>query len=204
MINGFELYNNINLQKLYKGEYNMGNNILVLVGSPRIKGNTDILADEFIEGAIEGGNTVTKIHLGQNKINGCLGCDKCNKDGQCIQKDDMNKVYDAYKKANIIVFASPLYYWNFTSQMKAVIDRFYAMGSSLEGKKIKKSCVLLVTAADNDEDTFKQITSYYEANMIKFMKWEDKGRLLVGGVSDKGDIKSAKGLKEARIIGLQI
>ncbi len=101
--------------------------VLGLCGSPRRGGNTEILLDEFMRGCADAGAETEKIVLSQTKINGCLGCDACEETGQCIQKDDMESLYETLEQSERIVLASPIYFYGVTSQTKAVIDRSQAL-----------------------------------------------------------------------------
>lgn len=89
----------------------MSKNIIILNGSPRLKGNTAMLCDAFTEGAKSVGHTVTRFDLQKMDIHGCLGCVKGGKDtaSPCVQKDDMAKIYPVYKEADIVILASPMY-----------------------------------------------------------------------------------------------
>lgn len=121
----------------------MSKRVLVLVGSPRKHGNTDRLADEFIRGAQESGYQVEKIYLKDRKINGCLGCGACQKNGgSCVQKDDMGDIYEKWLVADAVVLASPVYFYTWTSQMKAVLDRTFAIE-----QKVKDTDFYLISAA---------------------------------------------------------
>ncbi|MEI0518198.1 flavodoxin family protein [Brachyspira murdochii] len=103
--------------------------ILILNGSPRINGNTAALIEEFIKGAKLNGNDIIKFDLDKMNIHGCKGCLKGGKDKEspCTQKDDMLKIYPHYKEADILVLASPMYYWAFSAQLKTAIDRLFAV-----------------------------------------------------------------------------
>ena len=102
-------------------------NILILSGSPRIKGNSNILCDAFIRGAEEAGNKVEKVLVPYLKLTGCLGCNACKRNGgECIQKDDMVTIKEKMIDADIIVLASPIYFYSMTSQLKTLLDRCYA------------------------------------------------------------------------------
>ena len=106
----------------------MGKRILVLAGSPRRHGNTDCLADEFIRGAQEAGHETEKIYLKDRKINGCLGCGACQRNGgSCVQKDDMQEIYEKWLASDVVVLASPVYFYTWSAQMKAVLDRTFAI-----------------------------------------------------------------------------
>ncbi len=105
-------------------------NILVLNGSPRPKANTKAHIEAFKEGAEAKGHSVRVFNVGNMKINGCLGCEYCHTkgDGACVQKDDMQEIYPYLANSDMVVIASPIYYWGFSGQMMSLITRFYAHG----------------------------------------------------------------------------
>ncbi|WP_206428088.1 flavodoxin family protein [Collinsella aerofaciens] len=105
--------------------------IVVLSGSPRKGANTDTMVEAFAETAREGGNTVEVVRVASKKIAGCLGCQYCfAHGGVCVQKDDMANVIESLKDADMVVFASPIYWFDITAQEKAAIDRLYAFGAT--------------------------------------------------------------------------
>ena len=110
--------------------------ITVLNGSPR-KQNTAAMVDAFCEGAKEAGHEVEVLHVGKMKIGGCMGCEYCHTkgEGKCIQKDDMEKVMPAYLDADMIVCASPVYYFDVTAQLSAAMQRVYAIGKPPKATK---------------------------------------------------------------------
>jgi len=105
----------------------MSKKIIILNGSPRPKGNTAALIDEFTKGAESVGNLVTRFNLKSMDIRPCIGCFKGGKDAAspCVQKDDMDKIYPIYKEADIVVFASPMYYWSWTGLIKTAFERLF-------------------------------------------------------------------------------
>lgn len=103
--------------------------ILMIVGSSRVGGNTDQLADAVLKGAAEHGHEITKLHLGTTKVKPCLGCNVCVTTDACVQKDGMLEIAPAFLDCDAVVFATPLYFWGISAQMKAVIDRLYALGA---------------------------------------------------------------------------
>lgn len=120
----------------------MSRNILVLAGSARKHGNTDRLADEFIRGAREAGHQAEKIYLKDYKINGCLGCGACQRNGgTCMQKDDMTEIYGKWLAADAVALASPVYFYTWNSQMKAALDRTFAIE-----QKVKDTTFYLLSA----------------------------------------------------------
>lgn len=111
-------------------------NVLILSGSPRAKGNSNILCDAFMQGAVETGNQVEKVLVSKLKLAGCLGCNACKRNGgRCVQKDDMADIKEKMISADVIVLASPIYFYSMTSQLKTLIDRCYAFMEALTGKE---------------------------------------------------------------------
>ena len=175
-------------------------NVLVLVGSPRENGNTEMLADAFIEGAKKKGNNVTKINVGKMKINGCIDCKYCfTHEGKCSQRDGMDEIYPLISNADMIVFATPIYFFEMTAQLKAVVDRLYA--SAHAGFKISK-CALLAVAGGDDK-VFEPLLKMYE-NIYTYIKWENVGIITVSGVNGKGEILNTDGPLKAKELGESI
>lgn len=184
----------------------MNKKIVILNGSPRANGNTAALCSAFMGGAQTAGHIVTRFDLGTMKIHGCLGCMKGGKDpnSPCTQKDDMQKIYPVYREADIVVLASPMYYWNFSSQLKATFDRLFAV-AELDSNYAnpKKDCLLLMAAEGNTADNWKPIVNYYNA-LVSFLGWKDIGKVLAGGVLNIGDIAGKPVLEEARQLGASL
>ena len=177
--------------------------ILILNGSPRINGNTHALISEFANGAKSSGHEVKIFDLDKMNIHGCKGCLKGGKDKEspCTQKDDMLKIYPFYKEADIIVFASPMYYWSFSAQLKMSIDRLFAVTEIDPNYKTPyKECIMLMAAEGDDKNNFEPVIQYYKS-LIKFLGWKDLGYLFAGGVFNIGDIKGKQELKEAFEMG---
>lgn len=183
----------------------MGKKILVLNGSPRANGNTETLADAFIAGAKGAGHEVAKFDLQKMNIAPCLGCYKCaeKKGTPCIQKDDMDKIYPAYREADVLVFASPLYYWSFSAQLKAAFDRIFAVTGENDMVTPFKECVMLIAAEGDTEDNFKPMVDYYRS-VLHHLGWKDAGMVLAGGVVQVGDIAGTKFLGEAEKLGASL
>ena len=97
--------------------------VLILAGSPRKGGNSDILCDAFAKGAAEAGHQVEKIYVQQLRIGGCMACYGCRGTGVCVQKDDMASVLEKLIAADVIVLATPVYFYSMDGQMKTLIDR---------------------------------------------------------------------------------
>ena len=175
-------------------------NVLILSGSPRKGGNTELLVEVFVKGAAEH-HHVEIVSVHDYKVNPCLGCNACFKtDGICAQKDDMTIIYEKMSQADMLVIASPVYFYGISAQMKSVIDRFH--NPIRDSFHIKKMALLLVGAASLPE-LFDAILTEYNL-CLKFFNIEDAGKVLVRGVKDKGDIKTTDALNEAYMLGLSI
>lgn len=127
----------------------MNKKIIILNGSPRKTGNTSDLIKAFTEGAESTGNTVIEFFLDDMNIHGCKGCfgGGKNPESPCVQKDDMEKIYPVYKEADIVVLASPLYYWTISGQLKCAFDRLFAVAEcDINCRNPKKKCILLMAA----------------------------------------------------------
>ena len=175
-------------------------NILILSGSPRKGGNTELLAEAFAKGAAAH-HHVEMVSVRDYKVNPCLGCNTCFKtNGICAQKDDMTILYEKMSQADMLVIASPVYFYNISAQLKAVIDRFH--NPIRDTFHIKRMALLLVGAATLPE-LFDAILTEYNL-CLKFFNIEDAGKVLVRGVKDKGDIMGTSFLEEAYQLGTSI
>ncbi len=160
--------------------------ITILNGSPR-KQNTAAMVEAFAEGAKAAGHEVETIQVGKLKINGCLACEYCHGKGagKCVQKDDMEKVMPAYMDCDMIVFASPIYYFDMTAQLSAAIQRVYAIGKP---PKTTQAALLLSSASPNP---FEGTIATYK-NMLTFMGIEDKGIITAAGDENGSEAKLAE------------
>ena len=174
--------------------------ILILSGSPRKGGNTDLLVEAFVKGASQR-HHVEVVSVHDYKVNPCMGCNACFKsiDNICVQKDDMAMIYEKMAHADMLVIASPVYFYGISAQLKTIIDRLH--NPIRDTFPIKKMALLLVGAATLPE-LFDSILTEYTL-CLNFFKLEDAGRVLVRGVKDKGDIKNTNALNEAFELGQQ-
>ena len=160
--------------------------ITILNGSPR-KENTLAMAEAFAEGAKEAGHEVEILHVGTMKIAGCLACEYCHGkgEGKCVQKDDMEKVIPAYMDSDMVVFASPIYYFGMTAQLSAAIQRMYCIGKPA---KAAKAALLLSAASPNP---FGGAIGTYEA-LCAFSGIENAGIFTAAGDENKSEAKLAE------------
>lgn len=153
-------------------------NILVIEGSPHKKGSSNLLAEHFIRGAEEAGHNISVFDAAHANIGACQGCDHCGMDGPCCLKDDMDELRDRLLKTDMAVFVTPLYYFGFSAQIKAVIDRFYSFTGRLSGRHLKTA--LIAAAWNSDSWTMNDLKSHYET-LCRYMHFKDQGQILGTG-----------------------
>ena len=144
-------------------------NITVLMGSPR-KVNTHAMVEAFEAGAKEAGHAVTVFNVSDMRIAGCTACEACHNGGNgvCAKKDDMDYIYPALNKTDMLVLASPVYYFTLTAQLQAVIHRFYAM------KKLPKATKAALLLSSKEPDVYEGSIGQYKG-IIGYMGLEDCG-----------------------------
>jgi multimeric flavodoxin WrbA len=175
--------------------------IAVLIGSPRKGGNTQTLAGAFIDGAKEQ-HEIDIISVADVRVKGCTGCNYCYTDEshRCTQKDDMQSIYERLASAEIIVIATPVYFYGVSSQLKCIIDRLHnPIRNSFKVKKL----VLLSVAADTIPTVFDSVKTMYNS-VLKYFSLEDGGIITVFGVEKKGAINNNSALQEAYRLGKSI
>ena len=165
-------------------------------------------------GAEDAGHQTEILSLLKHEVNGCLGCNACRYGKPCIQKDSFNDIVPKIKRADCIVFASPLYFWTISSRLKAFIERFYCIAQEDPdpplGRYEKypvKDCALLMTSADDFFWTFEQAVSYYKFTLIHYIGFHDRGVLLAGGGGDangRPQIEQTPNLQRAYEFGKQL
>lgn len=178
----------------------MAEAITVIMGSPR-EGNSDKLAQAFISGAEESGKKIYSVVIRELNINGCRGCEYCYlHNGSCIQNDDMRDVYTYLDDSKIVVFATPIYYQSFPSQLKALIDRLYVTEN--RSFSVEKA-ILLSTYATPGAEMAVQTINYFKV-LIKYLGWENGGIITVSGMDEVDDIVGNDALQEAKKLGKNI
>ena len=178
--------------------------IVILNGSPRKTGNTSALVKSFTEGAESAGNTVTEFFLDGMNIHGCKGCfgGHSSKACPCVQQDDMNQIYPAVRDCDVIILASPLYYWNMSGQIRTAIDRLFALEES-DGNLLRghgRASALLMAAEGHG---FEDVLSYYD-HLMEHLRWKNLGHVLAGGNGAVGDIQGKPEIQKAYALGNSI
>lgn len=170
----------------------MNKKILILSGSPRKNGNSDILCEQFAKGAKEAGNFVEKVYVQDLIIGGCRACYGCRKTMECVQKDDMTELLDKMVVADVIVLATPVYFYSMDGQMKTMIDRtlprymeiadkdFYFIATAAAGKR----------AMERTMDSLRGFTDCLPGAKVKGLVYGE-------GVYQKGEVMETRAIKEA-------
>jgi multimeric flavodoxin WrbA len=162
-------------------------NVISIFGGPRKKGNTATILGWVEEELKTLGHQIERINLSSKKVNGCLGCQKCKdnlKEPGCVQKDDGTLIINRMLASDVVIYASPLYYWGFSAQMKAFIDRCHCLFRGVCGSPEHTSFVegqhhaLIITAADPFENNAEQLLTSFQ-RMLVYNKAKCSGELLV-------------------------
>lgn len=172
--------------------------IVVLQGSPNKKGSTFILADCFRQGAEDAGHTVEMIDVAHAKIHPCTGCIHCGYEGPCVQKDDVEFIRKKILDGDMPVFATPLYYYGMSAQLKTLIDRFCAFNSSMQRKHMKSA--LLTVAWNSDSWTFEALEAHYKT-LVRYLNLTDMGMVLGYGCGTPSMTEHSKFPQQAYQLG---
>ena len=149
--------------------------ITVLKSSPHKNGASNIIADEFIRGIRDAGNTAEIFDAAHMKIKMCIGCDYCRVENTCCHKDDMQKIKTALMASDMLVLVTPLYYFGMSSQLKLVIDRFYGFDEELKKKRLKS--FLITAGASGEEKDFRALRDHYRA-IADYLCFQNVGEML--------------------------
>lgn len=175
--------------------------VIVISTSLRAGSNSDMLADKFIEGAQAAGNEVEKITLSGKSIGFCKGCLACQKLGKCVIDDDANAIMQKVLEADVVCWATPIYYYEMSGQMKVLIDRMNAM-YSLDYKF--RDVYMLTTAAEDEPEVPKRAEAGLTGWIDCYPKSRLAGTLFCGGVDAPRTIEGNAKLQEAYQLGKNI
>lgn len=159
--------------------------VIIVSSSPRKGGNSDVLAQKFAEGAVSAGNEVKTVAVRDLDLKFCTGCLYCQSHGRCVINDGMNALYSDFESADVLVFATPVYYYSVSGQLKTFLDRLNPL---YPGKNKFKEVYLLSTAAEDDENAMNGSVSDIRGWVDCFDGVKLKGVLRGAGVTEKGDI----------------
>jgi len=176
----------------------MAKNVLIMAGSPRKGGNSELLCDQFARGAEEAGHRVEKLSLRDQRIGFCVACDACQKNGgTCIHQDDMAEILDKMIAADVIVLATPVYFYTMNGQMKTLIDRTYARYTEISVKEF----YFLMTAAVGSKGLLEKTLEGFRGFTDCLEGARERGVVFGTGAWQVGDIKKSTAMAEAYALG---
>lgn len=181
----------------------MSKKVLILSGSPRKNGNSELLCEEFKRGAQEAGHHVEKIFIREKKIGYCVACQFCKKDGYsgpCAFKDDMEEILQKMKEADAIALGSPVYFYGIDAQMKTVIDRTYASWLELKNKEL----YYIITCLDNEDEVIESALANFNGWEVCLPKPIRKGVIYGKGVGAPGAVKDKSYMQQAYEMGKNV
>ena len=172
--------------------------IVVLTGSPRRNGNSAYLAEQFIKGAEEQGHEVCRFDCAMKDVEPCRACNRCGMDGPCIFNDDFQELRPRIVEADMVVFATPMYYFGMSAQMKRVIDRFYAINGQIKGSP--KKAAFMMTYADTAEKEAEAMLVHYRT-LMDYLGWTSVGEVVAPGVWTAGSVRNTDYPQQAYRLG---
>ena len=171
--------------------------VLIISASPRKEGNSDLLCNEFARGAKEAGHDVEKIRLAEKKIAYCTGCYACQKLKRCVQNDDANELVEKMLSADVIVLATPVYFYSMDAQLKTLIDRTVSRWSDFDRFKGTEFWHI-ITAGDTNKDMMNATLEGLRGFMRDCMEGTiERGVLYGTGAYEKGEVRSLPVFQEA-------
>lgn len=176
----------------------MAKKVLILSGSPRKRGNSDLLCDEFLRGAQDAGHQAEKVSLRDRQIAYCVACDACQGNGgRCVQRDDMAGILEKMIAADIIAMATPVYFYTMNAQMKTLIDRTYARHSEICGKEF----YFIITAAVGKESLLERTLEGFRGFTACLNDAREKRVIYGTGAWNVGDINKTPAMSQAYELG---
>lgn len=179
----------------------MKKNVFIVSSTPRENGNSDLLAEEFARGARDGGHNFKKVNVRNMDLKFCIGCMACQRHGKCVHNDGMNELYDEIQNADVLVFATPIYFYEMAGQLKTFLDRLHPL--YLRKNKFK-DVYLLATAAENAESALDGAVSGVQGWIDCFDGVKLTGVLRGIGIEKMGEIKNSSFMAESYQMGKSI
>ncbi len=179
----------------------MSKRVVVISTSMRPNSNSEKLAEEFAKGANEAGNHVEVISLRGKKIGFCTGCLACQSSGSCVINDDALEITEKVLNADVVAFATPIYYYEMSGQMKTLIDRM----NSMYPKDYKfRDIYFMASAAEDEKNVPERAISGLQGWINCYTRAELKGTVFCGGVGSPGEIAGNDKLNDAYEMGRNI
>lgn len=177
----------------------MSKKVLIISGSPRVNGNSEMLCDQFAKGASEAGHEVEKISLAGKKIGFCLACYACEK-SSCPQQDDARSIIDKMLAADVLVLSTPVYFYSMSAQLKALIDRSVMVYPNIK----EKDFYYIMTMADTEMQNFRGTVEALRGFVLCCENSRECGMIQASGVFEKGEIIGHPAMEAAYKMGKTI
>lgn len=175
-------------------------NVLIISSSPRSGGNSEYLCERFAEGARQAGNHVEIVSLAKKHVGYCTGCYTCQTQGKCVQKDGVDAILDKMLAADVLVLATPVYFYTVSAQLKALIDRTVVIYPNLTNKQF----YYIMTMADNDDKKFHGTVEALRGFLDCYGGSSEMGMIRACGVYEKGAVQKTPFAEEAYQLGKSI
>ena len=179
----------------------MSKKVLIVASSPRRNGNSNNLAEAFAKGAAQAGNQVETVYLCEKNIGVCRGCLSCQTTQRCVIQDDADAIVQKMGAADVLAFATPIYYYGMSGQMKTMLDRANPL---FPPDYAFRDVYLLTAAAEDDPETPEGAVHGLQGWISCFEKASLAGNVFAGGVTDAGDIEGHPALQTAFEMGSRI
>lgn len=167
----------------------MSMKVLIISTSLRTNSNSDILARKCVRGALDAGHGVEYVSLKGKSIEYCIGCLSCIKSGSCVLKDDVKDIMEKVKQAEVIIFATPIYYYEMCGQMKTLLDRLNPLYAS---EYAFRDIYMIASAAEDEDSTFDKAYNGLQDWVDCFEKATLKGIVMGAGISEASDALNYK------------
>ncbi len=178
----------------------MSKKVLILSGSPRKSGNSDLLCDEFMRGALEAGHEVEKIRVQEKKVACCIACYACRDTGICAIKDDMAEIMQKMIDCDVMVLASPVYFYSIDAQLKAVIDRSVCRWTEVKNKEM----YYIMTAADEERTSMNTTLACFRGYADCVEGAIEQGVIYGTGLYGAGEVRGKAVMQEAYEMGKRV
>ena len=181
--------------------------VIGIVGSPRKNGNTNTLVQQVLEGVVETGAETRIFLLNEMKYSGCQACDYCKSHEKCKLEDDLAEIFEELAEADGVIFGAPIYFGQFSGQMKIFLDRCYSLINSDHSTRLQcgKKAIIVVAQGIPDPAAYKEVYEEFGGQISRFMGMDVKDTLVAAGYHTQGDVNhDVELIQKAKTVGLQM
>ena len=166
--------------------------VIAIVGSPRKNGNTNSVVQQILKGAADAGAETRTFLLNEMNYKGCQGCGYCKSHEKCKLEDDLTELFDEMVRADGVVFGSPIYFGQFTGQMRLFLDRCYSLINADFSSRVPagKKAVIVGSQGMPDPTAYSGVFAEFEGQISRFAGMEVKDKLIAAGYGAPGEVKN--------------